>query len=147
MMVLFGFSAVIAGSLLIGYSFGHRAGIRKHIAKDVRIFESKAAQRADRSMSIVADRGNVPFMEPTTDRERAIAEAVDEKFLGDPGNRQPTIRDYLDISASIDFVMSASDSQFLVDYLRGRASRDAVAKRFERILRHARRSRERQQSS
>ncbi len=147
MIVLFGFSALITGSLLIGYSFGFRAGVRKDVAKNVRIFDSKSVAGVDRSVNIVADGGNVPFVEATTDRERAIAEAVDEKFLGDAGNRQPTIRDYLDISASIDFVMSASDSQFLVDYLRWRASRDAVAKRFARILRHARRSRERQQSS
>jgi hypothetical protein len=75
----------------------------------MRIFELDAAQREDRSL-----------IEPATDHERAIAKAVDEKFQENPGNRQPTIRDYLDISAAIDFVMSAEDSQFLVDYLRWR---------------------------
>jgi hypothetical protein len=140
MMVIFGFSALIAGSLLVGHPVRRRTGIRKHTAKEARIVETKAFQMVDRSISI-------PFIEPTTDRERVIAEAVDERFRGDPGNRQPTIRDYLDISASIGFVMSAADSQFLVDYLRWRASRDAVAKRFERILRHARRSRGPQQNS
>jgi hypothetical protein len=120
MMVIFGFIAAIAGSLLIGYSFGLGAGRRKHVAKDMRIFELEAAQSVDRSMDPAADRGNVKGTEPTTDHERSIAEAVDQKFLGNPGTRQSTIRDYLDISASMDFVMSASDSQFLVDYLRWR---------------------------
>jgi len=60
-------------------------------------------------------------MEPTTDREQAIAQAVDEKFPGNADDRnQATLRDYLDISASIEFVMSAPDSQFLVDYLNWR---------------------------
>ena len=71
-------------------------------------------------MGPAADQGSFPPIEPATDRERAIAGAVDEKFQENPGNRQPTIRDYLDISASIDFVMSAEESQFLVDYLRWR---------------------------
>ena len=109
MIVIFGIIAAIAGSLLIGYSFGLRAVRRKRIAKDMRIFELDAAQGVDRSL-----------IEPATDHERAIAKVVDEKFQENPGNRQPTIRDYLDISASIDFVMSAEDSHFLVDYLRWR---------------------------
>jgi len=108
MIVIFGVIAAIAGSLLIGYSFGLRAVRRKRIVKDMRIFE------------LDADQGNIPLIEPATDHERAIAKAVDEKFQENPGIRQPTIRDYLDISASIDFVMSAEDSQFLVDYLRWR---------------------------
>ena len=112
MIVIFGVIAAIAGSLLIGYSFGLRAVRRKRIAKDMRIFELDAAQGVDRSL-----------IEPATDHERAIAKAVDEKFQENPGNRQPTIRDYLDISASIDFVMSAEDSQFLIDYLRWRLGR------------------------
>ena len=120
MIVIFGIIAVIAGSVLIGYSFGLRAVRRKRVAKDMRIFELEAAQSVDRSMDPVADRRNIPFREPTTDHERAIIEAVDEKFLGNPGNRQPTLRDYLDISAPMDFVMSASDSQFLLDYLNWR---------------------------
>ncbi len=66
------------------------------------------------------EQGSIPPIEPSTDHERAIAEAVDEKFRESAGDRQPTIRDYLDISASIDFVMSAEESQFLVDYLRWR---------------------------
>ena len=78
-------------------------------------------QGGDRSIGAVTDQGNVPVMEPTNDHERAIAQAVDEKFLGNADDRnQATLRDYLDISASIDFVMSASDSQFLVDYLNWR---------------------------
>ena len=123
MIVIFGIIAVIAGSVLIGYSLGRRAVERKRIAKAMRIFELEAAQSVDRSIDpageSAADQGNIPI-EPATDRERAIAKAVDEKFAENPGNRQPTIRDYLDISASIDFVMSASDSQFLVDYLNWR---------------------------
>jgi hypothetical protein len=120
MIVILGFIAAIAGSLLIGYSVGLGAGRRKHQAKDTRVFELEVAQSVDRSMVSAADPGNVPLMEPATDHERAIAEAVDEKFPGNPDTRQSTIRDYLDISASLDFVMSASDSQFLVDYLRWR---------------------------
>jgi type II secretory pathway pseudopilin PulG len=120
MIVIFGIIAAIAGSVLIGYSLGRRAVERKRIAKDLRIFALEAAQSVDRSVGPAADQGNVPLTEPATDHERAIAEAVDEKFQENPGNRQPTIRDYLDISASINFVMSAEDSQFLVDYLRWR---------------------------
>ena len=120
MIVLFGFIAAIVGSLLIGYSCGLRAGKRDPIARDMPSFESQAAQSVNHSMDRVQDLGNVLFKEPATDHERTMAQAVDEKFLGNPGNRQPTIRDYLDISASIDFVMSASESQFLVDYLRWR---------------------------
>ncbi len=119
MIVIFGIIAVIAGSVLIGYALGRRATERKRIAKAMRIFELEAAQSADRSMEPVADQGSI-VIEPATDHERAIVKAVDEKFVEHPGNRQPTIRDYLDISASIDFVMSAEESQFLVDYLRWR---------------------------
>jgi hypothetical protein len=113
MIVIFGIIAVVAGSVLIGYSLGRRAVERKRVAKAMRIFELEASQKP------VADQGSIAI-EPATDHERAIAKAVDKKFLENPGNRQPTIRDYLDISASIDFVMSAEDSQFLVDYLRWR---------------------------
>jgi hypothetical protein len=120
MIVIFGFIAAIVGSLLIGYSFGLRAGMRDPLVGDTRSIESEAAQNVNRSVDPVADLRDVLFRKPATDRERTIAEAVDEKFLGNPGNRQPTIRDYLDISAALDFVMSASDSQFLVEYLRWR---------------------------
>ena len=108
MVVIFGIIAVIAGSVLIGYALGRRAVQRRRIAKATRIFE------------LETDQGNIPSIDPATDHERAIAAAVDAKFQENPGNRQPTIRDYLDISASIDFVMSAEESQFLVDYLRWR---------------------------
>jgi hypothetical protein len=120
MIVIFGIIAVIAGSVLIGYSLGRRGVKRKRIAKDMRIFGLDTAQSADGSMDPAAEQGSLPPVEPATDHERAIAEAVDAKFQQSPGNRQPTIRDYLDISASIDFVMSAEESQFLVDYLRWR---------------------------
>jgi hypothetical protein len=56
-------------------------------------------------------------MEPTNDHERLIAQAVDEKFLEDPGN-QSTARD---IATSVNFIiMSPSDSQFLVRYVQWR---------------------------
>lgn len=119
MIVIFGIIAVIAGSVLIGYSLGRRAVKRKRIAKDMRIFGLESAQSLDSSTDPV-DQGSVPPIEPASDHQRAIAEAVDEKFQENPATRQPTIRDYLDISASIDFVMSAEESQFLVDYLRWR---------------------------
>jgi len=127
MPVIFGFIAAIVGSLLIGYSFGLRAGKRGPIAKDMRLFESQAVRSVNRSAGRVADLGDAFFRDAATDNERTIVEAVDEKFVGNPGNRQPTIRDYLDISVSIDFVMSASESQFLVDYLRWRLTRSVGA--------------------
>ena len=128
MIVIFGIIAAIAGSVLIGYSLGQRNVKRKRIAKGMRIFEWEAAQSADRSLDPAAEQGNIPVIEPViqaviqpaTDRQRAIADLVDEKFQENPGSRQPTIRDYLDISATMDFVISAEDSQFLVDYLRWR---------------------------
>jgi hypothetical protein len=114
LIVIFGFILVIVGSLLIGYSLGLRAGKRKH-------GRAEPTQGEDRSTAPVADQGNVPIRGPTNDHERVLAQAVDEKFLGNADDRnQATLRDYLDISASIDFVMSASDSQFLVDYLNWR---------------------------
>jgi hypothetical protein len=56
-------------------------------------------------------------MEPTNDHERMIAQAVDEKFLEDPGSHS-TVRD---IATSLDFIlMSPSGSQFLVLYVHWR---------------------------
>jgi hypothetical protein len=118
MIVIFGFIAVIVGSLIIGYSLGLRASNRKNIAKDMRIAELEAALSVDRSVDPVTDRLNVPFMEPTTDHERAIAEAVDKKLVEYPGNHRHTI--IAVVAESLNFVMSASDSQFLVDYLNWR---------------------------
>jgi hypothetical protein len=57
-------------------------------------------------------------MEPTNDHERAIALAVDEKFQEDPDNRRHTI--IRDVAESLNFVMSVSDSQFLVSYVQWR---------------------------
>jgi hypothetical protein len=54
-------------------------------------------------------------MEPTNDHERAIAKAVDEKFLS-------LVRD---IAVSLDFAMSKSDSQFLVRYVQWRLDHPA----------------------
>ena len=51
-------------------------------------------------------------MEPTNDHERTIAQAVDKAFLEDPSNRDLI----QNIAMSLDFVMSPSDTQFLVDY-------------------------------
>ena len=56
-------------------------------------------------------------MEPTNDHERVIAQAVDKKFLQEPSDRDSIIRD---TAISLDFVMSPSDSQFLVRYVQWR---------------------------
>jgi hypothetical protein len=58
-------------------------------------------------------------MEPTTDHERAIAQAVDEKFRRDPS--VPPASVIVDLAVSLDFFMSASDSSFLVRYVRWRS--------------------------
>ena len=58
-------------------------------------------------------------MEPTTDHERAIAQAVDEKFRQDPSVPVGSI--VADIAASLDFLMSASDSKFLFLYSQWRS--------------------------
>ena len=119
LIVIVGLIAAIVGSLLIGYSFGLKARNRKHcLAENTLAAESEATQSGDRSMGLVSDRGDVPFMEPTTDQERAIAKAVDGKLLEEPGNHRHTI--IAVVAESLDFVMSASDSQFLVDYLNWR---------------------------
>ena len=55
-------------------------------------------------------------MEPTNDHELEIAQAVDEKFLEDRGEHA-IIRD---IATSLDFIMSPSESQFLVSYVQWR---------------------------
>jgi len=60
-------------------------------------------------------------MEPTNDRERAIAQAVDKNFLEYPGNGHHAI--IRDVAESLNFAMSASDSQFLVSYLEWLRSR------------------------
>ena len=57
-------------------------------------------------------------MEPTNDHERAIARAVDSKFLEYPGNRHHAI--IRDVAESLDFVMSVPDSHFLVRYVQWR---------------------------
>lgn len=59
-------------------------------------------------------------MEPSNDHERIIATFVDEAFRKDPANRRHTIR--LDIAGSLDFVISPSESRFLVRYIRWRLS-------------------------
>jgi hypothetical protein len=59
-------------------------------------------------------------MDPTNDHERAIAQAVDKKFLEDPENRYHAM--IRDVAESLDFVMSVADSQFLVSYVQWRRS-------------------------
>jgi hypothetical protein len=54
-------------------------------------------------------------MEPTNDHERVIARAVDEKILEDPGDSHHSI--IRDVAMSLDFIMSPSESQFLVRYV------------------------------
>ncbi len=56
-------------------------------------------------------------MEPTNDHEQVIAEAVDKKFLEEPGEYDSIVRD---IAMSLDFLMSHSDGRFLVDYVHWR---------------------------
>jgi len=56
-------------------------------------------------------------MDPTNDYERAIAQAVDKMFLEDPGNGRHIIAA---VAESLDFVMSVSDSKFLVSYVEWR---------------------------
>ena len=58
------------------------------------------------------------IMEPTTDHERAIARAVDEKILDNPSDSRHLI--IRDVAMSLDFIMSPSESQFLVGYVQGR---------------------------
>ena len=57
-------------------------------------------------------------MERTNDHERAIAKTVDKKLVEYPGNRRYTIIG--EVAESLNFVMSASDSQFLVSYVQSR---------------------------
>ena len=59
-------------------------------------------------------------MEPTNDHERAIAQAVDEKFAEDSDTRHHLI--LRDVAMSLDFAMSQSDTQFLVRYTQWRAA-------------------------
>jgi len=60
-------------------------------------------------------------MEPASDSEWIIARAVDEMFWKDPDNCHHSVqRDYLDVAMALDFTMSASDSQFLINYIHRR---------------------------
>jgi hypothetical protein len=59
-------------------------------------------------------------MEPTNDHERVIAKAVDDKFLKDPGI--PYMSIIPEIAVSLGFLMSASDTQFLVRYAQWRTA-------------------------
>jgi hypothetical protein len=59
-------------------------------------------------------------MEPTNDHERAIAEAVDARFREDVDNELHLI--LRSVVVSLDFAMSASDTQFLVRYVQWRGA-------------------------
>jgi hypothetical protein len=62
--------------------------------------------------------GGSPSLEPANDHERTIAQTVDAKYLENPvGLEHLIIRD---VATSLDFVMSASDSQFLVSCVQWR---------------------------
>ena len=54
-------------------------------------------------------------MEPTNDHELVIARAVDGKILEDPGDSRHLI--IRDVALSLNFIMSPSESQFLVRYV------------------------------
>ena len=62
------------------------------------------------------------IMQPTNDHERIIAQAVEQKVLEDPGNRNHSM--VRDIAISLDFAMSPSDSQFLVRYVQWRRNQE-----------------------
>jgi hypothetical protein len=53
-------------------------------------------------------------MQPQSDHETAIAKAIDAKLL--KGSYTPFEDIIVAVSVSIDFVLSKSDSHFLVDY-------------------------------
>ena len=57
-------------------------------------------------------------MEPTNDHEREIARSIDEKEPSARGKLDSSI--VRDVAVSLDFVMSRSDSQFLVRYVQWR---------------------------
>ena len=56
--------------------------------------------------------------DPSNKHEHILARAVDQKFLMGGGDRYHLI--VRDIAMSVDFLMSASDTQFLVEYVRWR---------------------------
>jgi len=63
-------------------------------------------------------------MEPSNKHEQIIARAVDEKYLRDGGDRHHLM--VRDIAMSVDFLMSAADTQFLVQYVRWRDAHPAA---------------------
>jgi len=62
-------------------------------------------------------------MEPRNDHEREVAKAIDYRFLIDPGIHYVTI--VPEIAQSLDFMLSASDTEFLIDYPQWRMSHSA----------------------
>jgi hypothetical protein len=64
-------------------------------------------------------------MEPTNFQERAIAKAVDQKLVEHPSDHRYTIIG--EVAESLDFVMSASDSQFLASYAHWRMTPSKAA--------------------
>ena len=63
-------------------------------------------------------------MEPTNDHERAIAKAIDEKFLKDPACTYGSV--VVDVAMSVSFLLSAADAKFLIRYSRWRSSRPVI---------------------
>jgi hypothetical protein len=74
-------------------------------------------------------------MNPANDHERIIARAVDAMFRKDPDDRNHSVqRDCLDVAMALDFIASASDSQFLVSYVNWRLT-NAIRSNQDRWLR------------
>jgi hypothetical protein len=63
-------------------------------------------------------------MEPTNDHERAIVQAIDEKFFKDPACTYGTV--VVDVAMSLSFLLSASDAKFLIRYSRWRSSQPVI---------------------
>jgi len=59
-------------------------------------------------------------MQPQGDHETAIAKAVDAKILEDPDSTFAVI--VVAVAGSLGFLLSNSDSQFLVDYTKMKLS-------------------------
>lgn len=71
-------------------------------------------------------------MKPANDHEKAIAWGVERKYLDDPNYPYHLI--VRDIAMALDFVMSATDSQFLVQYIQWRETHCVSALAFGRRL-------------
>jgi hypothetical protein len=63
-------------------------------------------------------------MQLANDHERLIAHVVDQKVVENPSNGSGSI--VWEVAISLDFMMSASDSQFLVRYVRRRRAHPCI---------------------